>query len=284
MLKLIIAVVLTSSLLAKHYLVKTKDGEKKNIDDIKVDDSGEDGNDYSLMIYGNNADKNEYPWQVRLDINGGMCGGSIIHQKYLLTAAVCTEGKYARDITAWVSDHNRRVSDGESDHEVCGIVQHPDYSGEPNYDNNIAILRLCDPLEFSRGVEAISLAEAGQDYENQIALLTGWGRNRQGYNNLVCGSAANILQEVNVYTVSNKQCREEKRFDEYSISDSMICSTTPGRGLFKGDTGGPLVSKGRDGRYSLIGIVSFSDGCQPGWPNVYTRITSFLDWIKENIN
>ena len=84
-------------------------------------------------------------------MNGGICGGSIVQQKYILTAAVCTEGLYARDITVWVSDHNRRVGDGESDHEVCGIVRHPDYTGKPNYDKNIAILRLCDPLKFSRG-------------------------------------------------------------------------------------------------------------------------------------
>ena len=61
-------------------------------------------------------------------------------------------GHSARDITVWVGDHNRRrVGDGESEHEVCGIVQHPDYSGKPNYDKNIAILRLCDPLKFSKG-------------------------------------------------------------------------------------------------------------------------------------
>ena len=59
----------------------------------------------------------------------------------------------------------------------------------------------------------------------------------------VCGPAANILQEVNVYTLTNKQCGEQKRFDDSTISDSMLCSSTPGRGLFKGDTGGPLVFK-----------------------------------------
>ena len=84
-------------------------------------------------------------------MHGEMCGGSIVHKKYVLTAAKCTAGLYARDVTVWVSDHNRRVGDGESGHEVCGIVQHPDYSGKPNYDNNIALLRLCDSLVFSRG-------------------------------------------------------------------------------------------------------------------------------------
>ena len=83
--------------------------------------------------------------------------------------------------------------------------------------------------------------------------------------------------------MTNQKCQEEKIFDENKLSDSMICTETPGRGLFKGDTGGPLLSKGRDRKYSLIGIVSYSDGCQPGWPNVYTRITSFLDWINSTI-
>ena len=55
------------------------------------------------------------------------------------------------DITVWVGDHNRRVADGESQHRVCSITQDPEYSGEPHYSNDIAILHLCQPLTFSNG-------------------------------------------------------------------------------------------------------------------------------------
>jgi secreted trypsin-like serine protease len=54
--------------------------------------------------------------------------------------------------------------------------------------------------------------------------------------------------------------------------------------FFQGDSGGPLVIQEDDGRYTEIGIVSFghSSGCEMGFPVVFTRVTSFLDWIEKN--
>ena len=133
---------------------------------------------------------------------------------------------------------------------------------------------------FSPGVEAISLPESGQDYDGVKAVVTGWG---QLY---LHGPNPDILQEVRVKTMSNQQCRETKYEDE-EITDFMIC-TEPGKGGCYGDSGGPLAVKDQDGKYSLIGIVSFNrgilkGGCAlPGWPDVYARVAAFTNWIENN--
>jgi hypothetical protein len=54
--------------------------------------------------------------------------------------------------------------------------------------------------------------------------------------------------------------------------------------FFQGDSGGPLVFREGDGRYTEVGIASFVhiSGCEQGYPAVFTRVTSYLDWIETN--
>ena len=54
--------------------------------------------------------------------------------------------------------------------------------------------------------------------------------------------------------------------------------------FFQGDSGGPLVFREDDGNYTEVGIVSFGhpSGCENGYPAVFTRVTSYLDWIQTN--
>ena len=52
----------------------------------------------------------------------------------------------------------------------------------------------------------------------------------------------------------------------------------------QGDSGGPLHCNMKDGRWYLAGLTSFGSGCaKPGFPDVFTRITSFDSWIHETI-
>ena len=108
------------------------------------------------------------------------------------------------------------------------------------------------------------------------AVVTGWGKLKYG------GSQPAILQEVNVRTKSTDQCRG--KYGQKKITDNMICADAPGRGTCHGDSGGPLVVQGQNKSYSQIGVVSWGNGCaKPGYPGVYTRVTSLLPWIRQRM-
>ena len=125
------------------------------------------------------------------------------------------------------------------------------------------------------------------------AVVTGWG------NINVTGPRADVLQEVNVSTITNQECGEHH--GHHRITPAMICAGAPGKDACSGDSGGPLAVLGPDGRYSQIGmkyevslnlsfylpslgVVSWGKGCaRPEYPGVYTRVTAVLDWIKEMI-
>ena len=88
----------------------------------------------------------------------GMCGGSIIDEKNILTAAHCRGhgNVFVESIIVYAGDHNKEKSDGESKYEVCGWTRHPEFSGRgkdkpPEAGPDIAILHLCEPLTFRKG-------------------------------------------------------------------------------------------------------------------------------------
>ena len=122
-------------------------------------------------------------------------------------------------------------------------------------------------------VQPICLGEPGDDYEGVTALVTGWGKLNSS------GPQSDILQEVNVTTISNQECRAS--YGHHRITDNMICAQAAGRDSCQGDSGGPLAVLGQDGSYRQIGVVSWGRGCaRPGYPGVYTRLSSLLGWIE----
>ena len=98
------------------------------------------------------------------------------------------------------------------------------------------------------------------------------------------GKAANILQQARLYVPSNEVCDAfYKKFYGVRVTGNMICGGDGSkRGACHGDSGGPFVCEVK-GKWALHGAPSFTDSkCNPTAYSVFTRITQYLDWIKEN--
>ncbi|CAH2989822.1 unnamed protein product [Chilo suppressalis] len=223
----------------------------------------------SRIVGGEVAADGGYPYQVSLRSFGShFCGGSILNSRWILTAAHCTVGKppYYFDV---VVGTNSLVSGG-SKYSVEKIVVHEKYNGGL-IQNDVSVVKVAQDIVFSSKVQPIKLPRndtvAGADL-----TLTGWGTTTYP------GSLPNQLQVINLTAISVEIC--QTRFHGINeVVNSQICSLTKaGKGACHGDSGGPLVENGR-----LVGVVSWGMPCARGYPDVYSRVYSFKEWILETI-
>ncbi|XP_066978134.1 trypsin-1-like [Macrobrachium rosenbergii] len=231
----------------------------------------------SRIVGGNDAEINEWPWQAAL-MKGSdqFCGGSLINDRYILTAAHCTEGLRPRDLTVRLAEHRLSTS-GETSlvtRSVTKIIEHPRYIPGDEI-NDIALLKLSSSVKVSSTVLPVCVPPRSPLYTNKEATVTGWGYTSDG------GKPSNTLKEVTVKVMSNNICRRHSYGS--AIKNTMLCAGASGKDSCQGDSGGPLVFRDAGGNYDQIGVVSWGYGCaEERYPGVYTRVNKYLDWIKAN--
>ncbi|XP_052748507.1 transmembrane protease serine 9 [Galleria mellonella] len=238
-------------------------------------------NEVSRIVGGEEAGTNEFPWIARLTyFKRFYCGGMLINDRYVLTAAHCVKGFMWFMIKVTFGEHNRcnATIRPETRFVLRAIANKFSLS---NFDNDIALLRLNERVPISDAIKPICLPSNNNNlYVGVKAVAAGWGTLTEE------GKVSCTLQEVEVPVISNEDCRKTK-YTASMISDNMLCAGYPKTGekdSCQGDSGGPLITERKyDKRYELIGVVSWGNGCaRVGYPGVYTRVTNYLDWIREN--
>ncbi|KAG7155246.1 Plasma kallikrein-like 6, partial [Homarus americanus] len=230
----------------------------------------------SRIVGGTETLVNEYPWQVGVvretdGVKNLICGGSIISNHWVLTAAHCID---SNAIEVLVGDHDFTTGTDTQDpaylYAVDRKIVHADYVEAVN-GFDIALLHTTQPLDFTKyGQAPVCLPpDKTRLYVGETATVSGWGTTSEG------GSLSKTLQEVDVPVISNNDCQKN-----YNPTSSMLCAGEEGKDSCQGDSGGPLVYN-NNGIYELIGVVSFGIGCaRLGYLGVYTRVTNYVDWIQ----
>lgn len=234
-----------------------------------------------LVVGGNNATKNQFPYQVGLSIsiNGiegiGFCGGSLISSNRVLTAAHCLEN--VSSLIVILGAH--MIFNNESNKVQINVLKselfpHPEYDNK-NGINDIGIIKLQSEVTFNDMIKPIELAEGDNDFANETAVISGWGSFDSK------GQLSPVLKFASLKVITNNECLN----DYEDIDERIICTNGAGNvGGCHGDSGGPLTVE-INGKNVLAGVVSFGSdkGCETGQPTAYTRVSSFIPWIKSNL-
>ncbi|GLH08206.1 Serine proteinase stubble [Gryllus bimaculatus] len=234
------------------------------------------------IVGGQNADIGEWPWMAAL-FNGGrqFCGGSLIDNIHILTAAHCVAHMSSWDVarlTVHLGDHNIKTN-YEVRHivkKVKRVVRHRGFDSRTLY-NDVAVLTLDSPVTFTQQVRPVCLPSGNALYAGQTATVIGWGSLRES------GRQPEILQEVSIPIWTNSECRAKYgSAAPGGIVEHFLCAGYDGKDSCSGDSGGPLMIN--NGRWTQVGIVSWGIGCGKGqYPGVYTRVTHFMPWITKNL-
>ncbi|CAG4945651.1 unnamed protein product [Colias eurytheme] len=239
-------------------------------------------NEEPRVVGGTGSSVNAFPWIARLIYHNSFgCGASLINDKYVVSAAHCVKGFMWFMFRVKFGEHNRCTSKTMPEMRyVVKIIAHNFTLTE--LSNDITLLRLNAPVEYSHAIRPVCIPpmeSKSNTYTGVQATVAGWGAMGE------TGNWSCSLLEAQLPILSNEECKSTN-YNKTKIKDVMMCAGFPAtahKDACTGDSGGPLIAENKDHAYELIGIVSWGYGCaRIGFPGVYTRVTHYLDWIKDN--
>ncbi len=263
--------------------------------------------DNEMIVGGKVVPEGKFPWQVRIyasmEDDKGRCGGSIIAPQWVLTAAHCvvadpTVTANVAPVDAVVVGYGSTDRTQTTKVESEKIVVNPDYLAKGAASNaDIALIKLKEPIADAK---PITLADADADKKlmtpGATVTVTGWGAvwNPDDKNVLAMlsqltagadlGDKLNYplkLHQVDIQVMDNESCKTVFQGSGTEIVESSICAMQPGsrKNACYGDSGGPLMASPKPRTFVQVGVVSRGCG-NMDLPNVYTRVSSFSDWIN----
>jgi hypothetical protein len=265
-------------------------------------------NRLNRIIGGTEAKPFSWPWLTSLTVdfgNGyeGNCGSSLLRVRpnveasdIILTAAHCVtdEATQGTTPTAYPATQMKLVAGchrrdqynlGEQHRTGAQVTFHPQFIFTPQTgaNNDIAMIKLDRPINFTDTIRPICLPQPNEALPvGKFCAVAGWGRINPNNNDV-----AQALQQSLAPVYSAATCA--KGWGDSYIENMMVCagSLNGTYGTCQGDSGGTLACQQKDGSWTVYGAVSFgvSGTClQAGLPSIFTRVSSYMDWVTQNMN
>jgi trypsin len=239
------------------------------------------------IVDGKPAQPGRWPFTVALldkgtpdNYNAQFCGGALIDNNHVLTAAHCVEGASASDMQVLVGTNS--LAQGGRRINVTRVTIHPDFDANPFLQSDVAVLRLGEAVNDITPVTYAGSTTQDNNIapDNARTTVVGWGQLtwlRPGPEELHQASLPrNTIAECNGL-----------RFYNGSLTKLNVCAgdlQQPGKSACYGDSGGPLVARDANGKTVQIGVVSGGPTVCGDVPGYFARVGSFATWIDKQVS
>eukprot|EP00118_Oscarella_pearsei_P009956 m.58895 g.58895 ORF g.58895 m.58895 type:complete len:711 (+) comp34843_c1_seq3:256-2388(+) len=256
--------------------------------------------DRGQIIGGESVPHGTYPWMALLfaqPCSGqscAFCGGAVINNTHILTAAHCFPPQRGLSFVVRLGAHNWKKN--TSQELWCfpkKIITHPSYvydSSNPKFVGDVALIQIdhciatankkrMEEIVMSKHVRPVclpNLTDISLYDVGEKAKVAGWGKKHAHKD-----TQSVVLKHTRLPIADRGTC--EANFNQQGwkvIKDMMFCTVgNEGRDTCQGDSGGPLMSRRQNGKFVVIGIVSWGDShCGSGY-SVYSNVLPYVPWI-----
>lgn len=267
----------------------------------------DDDNEPRPRILGGQRVVHSWPWMVEISLVKSpekvSCGGTVIAQKWILTAAHCmfsdnkqplspSDIRVRAGLITSRGNAKRTASVRElhtpKELAVDAFILHNDYNNTAAtpFFNDIALLRLKKKITYEQFIRPICLPPAKGDIPREStfynasepAVVIGWGSEKKN------GNSADQLKQLMKNIGSDEDCRKTGK-GNYT-SQGMMCAKSETGDACGGDSGGPLMQgvETDDTVWTQVGIVSWGVGCRQNRYAFYTDVSYYVPWIRSHIN
>jgi trypsin len=238
------------------------------------------------VVDGKPSQPGRWPFTVALldkgtqdNYNAQFCGGALIDNNHVLTAAHCVEGASAGSMQVLVGTNS--LAQGGRRINVTRVTIHPDFDTNPFLQGDVAVLRLGEAVNDITPVTYAGSPAQDNNVapDNARTTVLGWGQLtwlRPGPED---------MHQARLQRNTIGECNN-LNFYGGRLTNNNVCAgdlQQPGKSACYGDSGGPLVARDNNGKTVQIGVVSGGPTVCGDVPGYFARVGSYAKWIDKQV-